>query len=176
MGILSVMGLGVIRLEYNGISLGIEPTYNQKHIIKNIALNNRTFYVDFISKNGTVLYHVTYSNYDENIGSLICNHIYRFITDGIKPDPIINCSLLREVCDAGGATSASVSNDTAPVIPMGDVIMRPSILAGKSGKKDKKNKYDQTEINGKTLTTENTKQRHFYFTEEQIKRFSKKKL
>lgn len=172
MGLGQIYSMGIIRLEYNGIALATALTLQQKQTLRKIIINHNKFFVDFYGKEW---WHCIYENCNVDTVNLLNNHIIRFMEEGIKPDRIVDCNMLNED-ECGGATSADACNSTAPIIPLGsEVIMRPSILAGKSGKKDKKNDYDPTEINGKTLTAENTKQRHFYFTEEQIKRFSEKK-
>lgn len=92
MGIKNILSLGVIRLEFNGISLMTTPTLYQKQILRNILSGkNNSFFVDFYTKNG-LGFHVSYVDCNVNTANLICNHITRYLEEGIKPERVVMCN------------------------------------------------------------------------------------
>ena len=98
LGVMKVLDMGVIRLEYNGITLTKEPTFKQKYILKKIISNKPDkFFVDFYVNGKGLGFHTVYLNCNIKTADLICNHIIRFLNDGIKPNnPTICQNSLNE--------------------------------------------------------------------------------
>ena len=98
LGVMKVLDMGVIRLEYNGITLTKEPTFKQKYILKKIISNKPDkFFVDFYVNGKGLGFHTVYLNCNIKTVDLICNHIIRFLNDGIKPNnPTICQNSLNE--------------------------------------------------------------------------------
>lgn len=112
-----------------------------------------------------IKYSVKRNNFERNLKRIHTQFFEKNLPEKINEDGC--CGML------GGATSADNCNNSAPITPIGtQIINRPSILVGKSGKKN--NNIDPTEIKGKIINEGYMKNsKNFYFTEEQVNKFKK---